>query len=97
MGTLQGNQHPDFTLLPTLHPVEAPLAGGPGSQRARELLMRVTQDFFQGRAESGGQSGGTQEERVTPAACLSAAWFPTGIPFPRASGFGLMLWVKSYF
>lgn len=55
------------------HPVEAPLAKATGSQRARELLMRITQAYFQGRgveSEYGGNTGRKTDFSFLPFCCL---------------------------
>lgn len=47
-----------------------------------------------GKSRVEGESGGTQEEKVAPAACLST---PAGTPLSRASGVGLLVLVRSNF
>ena len=50
-----------------------------------------------GKSRVEGESGGTQEAKVAPAACLSATWSPSRDPPPlsRASGVGLLVLVRS--
>jgi len=59
--------------------------------------MGVPLGVLPGKRREEGESGGAQEEHVDQLPAFLLLGLPTGTPFSRASGVGLMRLVRSYF